>query len=60
MLTEEEAKAMPKASDNQKIKDFGREDLLQSTTPKLSITAIEPEQGPMSGKWHIFFVLFID
>ena len=50
MLTEEEAKAMPKASDNQKIKDFGREDLLQSTTPKLSITAIEPEQGPMSGK----------
>ena len=50
ILTEEEAKAAAKSTDNQAIKDFGREELLTSTTPLVSISSIDPEQGPMSGK----------
>ena len=49
-MNEDEAKAAPKARDNQLIKDFGSEELKLSTVPKVSIFSIEPEQGPRTGK----------
>lgn len=54
MLTEEEAAKAAKAGDNMSIKDFGdREDLQASTVPKLSISSIEPEQGPINGDTRV-------
>ena len=49
-MTEEEAAALPKDSDNQNINEFTREELNNSKTPMISITNIEPEQGPITGK----------
>lgn len=46
IMTEEEAKKAAKSTDNMTIKEFGNEELLLSTVPKVSISSIEPEQGP--------------
>lgn len=51
-MSEEEAKNAKKSRDDMDIKDFTqlREELNSSTTPMVSITSIEPAQGPMTGK----------
>ncbi len=52
-MSEAEAKKAAKSGDNQEIKEFvNREDLINSNVPKISIASIEPEQGPISGKYR--------
>lgn len=42
---------MPTDNDGMVIKDFfSKEELNKSKTPLISISSIEPEQGPVSGK----------
>mmetsp|Transcript_47135 Transcript_47135/g.62410 ORF Transcript_47135/g.62410 Transcript_47135/m.62410 type:complete len:108 (-) Transcript_47135:4-327(-) len=43
---------MPKG-DGQTINDFTKEELNNSKTPMLSISSIEPEQGPMTGDTRV-------
>ena len=49
-MTQEEAAAMPKDNGGP-LSDFTREELNNSKTPMISIASIEPEQGPVTGKW---------
>ena len=52
-MSEAEAKKAAKSGDSQEIKEFvNREDLINSNVPKISIASIEPEQGPISGKYR--------
>lgn len=41
---------MPKDRDTNALNEFTREELNNSKTPLLSISSIEPEQGPVTGK----------
>ena len=51
---DEEDASNSKKSDAAAIKDFGQtEELLNSPTPKVTISSIEPEQGPRSGDTRV-------
>ena len=54
-MSEEEAKNAAKSRDDLQIKDYGKEELLLSPVPKISLNSIEPEQGPITGKWSFSF-----
>lgn len=49
-LTKEEAAELGADNRDDSIKDFTKEELNRSTTPLISITSIDPEQGPVTGK----------
>ena len=49
-MSEEEAKNAAKSRDDLQIKDYGKEELLLSPVPKISLNSIEPEQGPITCK----------